>query len=225
MKTTNQQSIIASYQNQHYRFGPLTIGPTDEPDPTIPNGFIISEWSPKGETLTLEENEDRGWKLLTKLSQQELKFKRIITVEATRAWVEDSFFVQNITLQQAIKLAKDQLGFVQLENGQAIIWINNQETIRQNLGVIETQYGCPAKENGKVSDDPCKQHGYWSTSAAMSALSNWRNNLTIVLSRLGCNLCNNATTHPSNLVKTSNPNHIQSIKVTNRASANQWVRL
>ena len=228
LATTQTQKLIASYLTQQYRFGPKTIAATNEPDPTIPEGFIISAWSPNGKELTINQNEELSWQLQLQLRQENITHRKLITVEATRAWVEDSFFIQNISLKQAKKIAKDysQFAFVQIKNGQAIVHLTQtREAHKTNIGYTSTQYGCPAKKLGKDSDEHCTQHGYWTTGAALSALASWRDSLTIVTSRLGCNICNNVKTHPNLFVQARQPEAFKQVRVVNRLSLAQWVRV
>lgn len=227
--TKQSDKVFDSYLNQHYRLGSLTLSPQAEPtQESLPEGFIISAWSPNGEAKTFEENHDLNWELQKILINQKINYKKIIQVEKTRAWVEDAFLIEGITKTKARSLAKkfNQAAFIELKNNTATVYETNT-TRKQtfNLGLTPTQYGCPAKENGQENNDYCRPHGYWSTSSAIKALSVWKENLTIVTSRLGCNLCNNVTTHPNNLVKTTRPNHISSIEITNRHSIAKWVRL
>ena len=225
--TTQRDKLFPSYLTQTYRFNNLSIGPSTETTDELPHGFIISAWSPNGETLAYKENIELNWQLQRHLQDKNIKFQKLVTVEATRAWVEDSFLIQGINLNQAQTLAKkfNAPGLVELKGNQAIVYetkTSNTKTIQ--IGFIPKELGCPAKRAGKVEDAFCEQHGYWTTGSAIAALGDWRNNLTIVNSRLGCNLCNNVTTHPNNFVQTRNE-HINNIRVTNRFSIAQWVRL
>jgi hypothetical protein len=225
--TTQRDKLFPSYLTQTYRYQNLSIGPTEEETQPIPQGFTISAWSPNGETLTYKENQERNWELQRHLQNKKIKFEKLVTVEATRAWVEDSFLIQGISKHVAKALAhKFQApGFVELKGNQAIVYETSStksQTIQ--IGFIPRELGCPAKRNGREDQDFCQQHGYWTTGSAIAALGNWQNNLTIVNSRLGCNLCNNVATHPNNFVQTRNE-HINSIRVTNRFSIAQWVRL
>jgi hypothetical protein len=226
--TTSQDKLWQSYLNQTYRIGSLTLGPASQADPTNLEGFIISAWRPKGKTISYKENLELSWELEKQLKNQKYRFEKVIAVEETRAWVEDAFLIRNIDLKAARIIARkfEQKAFVKLSNSHAMVYetlTSAKKTVA--LGVIPRQLGCPAKAEGKESDKFCKQHGFWTTGQAMAALGNWRDNLTIVNSRLGCNLCNNVTTHPNNFVKLSNPEHINNIRVTNRFSVAQWVRL
>jgi hypothetical protein len=225
--TTQRDKLFPSYLNQTYRFKNLSIGPTTEVTDELLQGFIISAWSPNGETLTYKENEEANWQLQRHLQDKKIKFHKLVTVEATRAWVEDSFLIQGITSNQAKALAQKfkAPGFVELRGNLAIVYeTKSTDTQTIQVGFIPRELGCPAKRDGKVTEDFCEQHGYWTTGSAIAALGNWRDNLTIVNSRLGCNLCNNVTTHPNNFVQTRNE-HINNIRVTNRFSIAQWVRL
>ena len=226
--TTQRDKLFPSYLHQTYRFKNLSIGPTEaKEEQPLPEGFIISAWSPNGETLTYRENEDANWKLLRHLQDKKIKFQKLVTVEQTRAWVEDSFLIHGITEKRARTLAKmfKAPGFVELKANQAIVYeTNSTKTQSIQIGFIPRELGCPAKRNGQVTEDFCTQHGYWTTGSAIAALGNWRDNLTVVNSRLGCNLCNNVTTHPNNFVQTRNE-HLKNIRVTNRFSIAQWVRL
>ena len=221
--------VFNSYLEQQYRIGNLTLAASEEPSQVkLPEGFIISAWSPKGQELTLEENQDRNWALQTELIKQKQSFRKILQVEKTRAWVEDAFLIEGINRTKARSLAKKfkQAAFIQLKGNTATVFETNstrKQTI--NLSIIPTQYGCPAKKNGQDNNDYCKPHGYWTTSQAIKALSIWKENLTIVNSRLGCNLCNNVTTHPNNLVRPTKSEYIPTIQVTNRHSLAQWVRI
>lgn len=228
-KQTQQDKVFASYLEQQYRIGTQTFAPTEGPaQEQNPTGFIISAWSPDGKTKTYEENQSVSWELQKELEKLKIKYKKVIQVEKTRAWVEDAFLIEGITQGKARSLAKkfEQRAFVELNKNKATVYETN--TTRKhttNLGLIPTQYGCPAKRNGEDLEEFCKQHGFWTTGQALAALGNWKDNLTIVNSRLGCNFCNNVTTHPSKFVKIANPVHIPNIRVTSRHSIAQWVRL
>lgn len=220
--TTREEKLQQSYLTQQYRFKELTIAPAKEANKELPEGFIISAWSPNAQEITLKENEDANWELEKAIKNLKRTPTKITTIEATRAWVEDSFFIENITKTQAKVLAKKfkQLAFIELKQGQAILHqTSSRKTIKTNLDYKPTEYGCPAKK--KPSKDFCKQHGFWTTGQAIAALGTWQENLTVVTSRLGCNLCHNVTSHPSPFVKTTNS---KDITVTNRYSIAQWVR-
>ena len=226
--TTQRDKLFPSYLTQTYRFNNLSIGPTEtKEEQALPEGFIISAWSPNGETLTYKENIDFNWDLHRHLKEKKLNFLKLVSVEATRAWVEDSFLIQGIDLKQAKALASKfkAPGFVELKGNQAIVYETaSTKTQSIQIGFIPRELGCPAKKKGEASNDFCTQHGYWTTGSAIAALGNWQDNLTIVNSRLGCNLCNNVTTHPNNFVRTRN-DRLNDIHVTNRFSIAQWVRL
>ena len=226
--TTYQDKLWNTYLTQTYRIANQTFGPTDHPATTNLDGFIISAWSPKGEVTTYKQNQDLSWELEKELKSKKFKYEKIIQVEQTRTWVEDAFLVQNITSTQARRRALkfQQRAFIRLKGTEATVYeTTSTKRKKTKIGPIQRAFGCPAKAEGKESNDFCKQHGFWTTSQALAALGNWRDNLTIVNSRLGCNLCNNVTTHPNPFVKLANPEHLNSILVTNRFSINQWVRL
>lgn len=226
--TTNQDKLWDSYLNQTYRISNQTFGPTEHPATTNLDGFVISAWSPKGKVTAYKQNQDLSWELEKELKNRKYKYEKVIQVEQTRAWVEDAFLVHNITAAQARRLALkfQQRAFIRLNGTEATVY-ETTSTKRQKtkIGQIPRTLGCPAKADGQESSEFCKQHGFWTTSQALKALSIWRENLTIVNSRLGCNLCNNVTTHPNPFVKLANPEHLNNILVTNRFSINQWVRL
>ena len=221
--------VFNSYLDQQYRIGTLTFAPQEEPTKSnLPTGFIISAWSPNGEELGLEENQDLAWEFQKELMNSKTNYKKVIQVEKTRAWVEDAFLIEGITKTKARSLAKKlkQSAFIEFKDNTATIFeTNTTRKVIINIGLIPTKFGCPAKKNGEENNDYCRPHGYWSTSAAITALGNWQDNLTILNSRLGCSLCNNVTTHPNNLVKTGQPEYIPMAPVTNRHSLAQWVRL
>lgn len=226
--TTTQDKLWNSYLNQTYRIANLTVGPTETKAEITLEGFIISAWSPNGEVRTFKENQDLSWELEKHLKNHKHNYEKVIQVEQTRAWVEDAFLIKGITTKQAREIAEKfhQKAFVKISNSEAAVY-ETQTTVKKTttIGLIPRQLGCPAKAEGKESDKFCKQHGFWTTGSALAALANWRDNLTIVNSRLGCNLCNNVTTHPNNFVKLANPEHLNNIKVTNRFSIARWVRL
>lgn len=221
--TTYEDKLVSSYLTQHYRFNDQTIAPADAPNPELPDGFIISAWSPNGKRVTLKENVAANWELEKAIKNLNKTPTKITTIEATRAWVEDSIFIENITKSQAKALAKKfkQLAFIELKAGQAILHqTNSKRTIKTNLDYKPTEYGCPARK--KPSKEFCEPHGFWTTGQAIAALGRWQENLTVVTSRLGCNLCHSVTSHPNFLVKIR---HDDAITVTNRYSIAQWVRL
>jgi hypothetical protein len=229
LKITFQDQLFNSYLSQTYRVSNETFGPTTDPLEALPfEGFIVSAWSPKGESVSLKENKELSWKLEVELKNKGLQFEKVIAVESTRAWVEDAFLIHNIKQITARARARKfkQPGFIKLSGNTATVFETNSLTKRSTtIGSIPRLLGCPAKAKGFDSKNYCSQHGYWTTSQALAALNQWRDNLTIVNSRLGCNLCNNATTHPNPFVQTAAPDHINTIKVTNRFSIAQWVRL
>lgn len=225
---SNQNRLWESYLTPTYRISNKTFGPTEITDPTHLDGLIISAWSPKGKPTSYKRNQEFSWDLEKELKGRKFKYEKVIQVEQTRAWVEDAFLVHNITVTQARRLALkfQQRAFIRLNGTEATVY-ETASTKRQKtkIGPIPRTFGCPAKANGKESNDFCKQHGFWTTGQALAALGAWRDNLTIVNSRLGCNLCNNVTTHPNPFVRLANPEHLNNILVTNRFSIDQWVRL
>jgi hypothetical protein len=228
-KQTQSDKVLISYLEQQYRISNRTFAPVSElQDSQSPSGFIISAWSPNGKATLYEENLGLSWELQKQLDKLKLKYKKIIQVEKTRAWIEDAFLIEGLNARQARALAKKfkQVAFVELTQNVATVYeTNSKQKQSTQIGLVPTQYGCPAKRNGEDLEEFCKQHGFWTTGQALAALGNWRDNLTIVNSRLGCNLCNNVTTHPSKFVKTANTEHIANIRVTSRHSIAQWVRL
>jgi hypothetical protein len=228
LATSIQDKLWTSYLNQTYRIANKTFGPTKIIQPTNLNGFIISAWSPNGNPTSYKKNQELSWDLEKELKGKKFKYERVIQVEKTRAWVEDAFLIHNITVNQARRLALkfQQRAFIRLLGNEATVY----ETISSNrrkaeIGPISRPLSCPAKAEGVESNEFCRQHGFWTTGQALAALGIWRDNLTIVNSRLGCNLCNNVTTHPNQFVKLANPEHLNNIVVTNRFSIAQWVRL
>lgn len=226
--TTQQDKLWQSYLNQTYRIANQTFGPSTESNELPFKGFIISAWSPGGKEQTYKENTEQSWELEKHLKNLKLTFKKVIQVEQTRAWVEDAFLIHNISDGKARELALKfhQKAFIEIKNNQATVYETNTKAKKTiQIGQIPRLLGCPAKAEGKESNKFCSQHGYWTTGAALSAMHNWRTNLSIVTSRLGCNLCNNVTTHPNKYVQLTNPEYFNNIQVTNRFSIAQWVRL
>jgi hypothetical protein len=228
-KTTRQDKIFKSYLSQTYRVSNKTFGPTNNPLESLPfEGFIISAWSPNCKRISFKENKELSWNLELELKKKKLQFEKVIAVESTRAWVEDAFLITNIKQIKARALARKfkQRCFIMLRGNTATVFQTNSLAKRTTyIGPIPRLLGCPAKANGEDSNDYCKQHGFWTTGNAREAMSEWQDNLTIVNSRLGCNLCNNLTTHPNTFVKPTAPEDINNIRVTNRFSIAQWVRL
>lgn len=225
------EAILDSYASQHFRIKHQTFAPSEanQKDTNL-KGFIISAWSPKGEELTLEENEQLGRQLLLELSRskEEYKFERVTVFEKTKAWVEDAYLIENITKTKAKALARKlkQKALIQIAGSTATVHLTrSSETRTFNIHEIKSFFGCPAQENGVENNRHCKQYGYWSTSNAISALIEWKRNLTVVTSRLGCTTCANVTAHPNVLVQTTLRKERDNIIVHNRFSENPWIRV
>ena len=209
------EAILDSYASQHFRIKHQTFAPSEanQKDTNL-KGFIISAWSPKGEELTLEENEQLGRQLLLELSRsnEDIKFERITVFEKTKA--------------KALARKLKQKALIQIAGSTATVHLTrSSETRTFNIHEIKSFFGCPAQEKGVENNKHCKQYGYWSTSNAISALIEWKRNLTVVTSRLGCTTCANVTAHPNVLVQTTLRKERDNIIVHNRFSENPWIRV
>jgi hypothetical protein len=202
-----QETLIASYYHQQYRLGDLEIKQTDEPDPnTNINGFIITAWNPFGKPTSESENLRLNEELREKLTKKELSFEPIVTLASNWRWLEDSFLVTNIELEQAEKLATDfgQLAFVQLNGNEALIRLTrnaNFMNLDKKLLVITnitskelTTFKCPARYPAE-NNSKCTMVGGPYGSAAIHAAAIWSTTRAIFLKRLGCTPCNKGREH------------------------------
>ena len=197
-----QETLIASYYHQQYRFGDLEIKQTDEPDPnTNINGFIITAWNPFGKPASESENLNFNDKLRETLENKNLIFESIVTLASNWRWLEDSYLITGIEKEEAEKLATDfgQLAFVQLRGNEAIIRLTrNANFMDLDSKLLVTTYikakelttfKCPARYPAE-DNDKCKMIGGPYGSAAIHASAIWSTTRTIFLKRLGCTPCN-----------------------------------
>jgi len=75
---------------------------------------FITAWNPLPQILSLEENKQRNKKLENDLNQLDLIYTNGIGVSKDGLWSEESFFIENISLDKAKELAVKygQLAFV-----------------------------------------------------------------------------------------------------------------
>jgi hypothetical protein len=202
-----QETLVASYYHQQYRFGDLEIKQTDEPDPnTNINGFIITAWNPFGKPTSESENLRLNEQLREKLVAKNINFEPIVTLASNWRWLEDSYLVTNIEIEQAEKLATDfgQLAFVQLKGNEALIRLTrnaNFMNLDKKLLVISnitskelTTFKCPARYPAE-NNSKCTMVGGPYGSAAIHAAAIWSTTRAIFLKRLGCTPCNKGREH------------------------------
>jgi len=75
---------------------------------------FITAWNPLPQIVSLEENKQRNKKLENDLNQLDLIYTNGIGVSKDGLWSEESFFIENISLDKARELAVKygQLAFV-----------------------------------------------------------------------------------------------------------------
>lgn len=75
---------------------------------------FITAWNPLPEVLPLEANKDRSHQLAQDIKNLGLQYSHGIGVSEDEEWSEESFFIENITLEKANELAVKygQLAFV-----------------------------------------------------------------------------------------------------------------
>lgn len=81
---------------------------------TIKEWAFITAWNPLPEILTIEENLERNNALLTELTAMGYVCHLGKGVSSDGQWQEESFFIENIDIETAFKIAKKygQLAFV-----------------------------------------------------------------------------------------------------------------
>ena len=75
---------------------------------------FITAWNPSPEILSLEENRNRNQNLEEEISSFGLKYCHGIGISADEQWSEESFFIENISLDKANEWAVKygQLAFI-----------------------------------------------------------------------------------------------------------------
>lgn len=75
---------------------------------------FITAWNPSPEILKLEENKNRNQNLEEDINSLGLRYCHAIGISEDEKWSEESFFIENITLDRANELAAkyEQLAFV-----------------------------------------------------------------------------------------------------------------
>jgi hypothetical protein len=103
-----QETLVASYYHQQYRFGDLEIKQTDEPDPnTNINGFIITAWNPFSQNLPAKENQARQDELKANLKKRGLICIDGIGKHPSNNWPgEVSVLALGLDLEAAKSLAR-----------------------------------------------------------------------------------------------------------------------
>ena len=81
---------------------------------TIKEWAFITAWNPLPEILSLEENLERNNALLTELTAMSYVCHLGKGVSSDGQWQEESFFIENIDIETAFKIAKKygQLAFI-----------------------------------------------------------------------------------------------------------------
>lgn len=88
---------------------------------------FITAWNPLPQIVSLEENKQRNKKLENDLNQLDLIYTNGIGVSKDGLWSEESFFIENISLDKARELAVKygQLAFVfGYKNNKAVLVYN-----------------------------------------------------------------------------------------------------
>lgn len=82
--------------------------------PAIETWTFITAWNPLPLILSLEENRKRNEELENELKNNGLQYTLGLGISADGNWSEESFFVENISIEKANELAKKygQLAFV-----------------------------------------------------------------------------------------------------------------
>jgi hypothetical protein len=82
--------------------------------PGIETWAFITAWNPLPLVLSLEENRKRNEELENELKNNGLQYTLGLGISADEKWSEESFFVENISIEKANELAKKygQLAFV-----------------------------------------------------------------------------------------------------------------
>ena len=197
-----QETLLGSYLHQQYRFRNLELVPTDEATAKHNlNGVILTAWNKFGQPTEEQINERQNQELKEHLVKRSLKIEPILTLASNFRWLEESFYVEGLTFQQAedIATAYGQLAFVTFTENKATIKLTTNASfmglprdteLTTNIKVNEvTFYHCPARypANDKKR---CQMVGGPFGSAAIHASAIWQTTRDQFVKRLGCTPCN-----------------------------------
>ena len=197
-----QETLLGSYLHQQYRIGTRELVPTEKKSKSHKlKGFILTAWNKFGQPTKEDQNVKQNQKLLEHLVGRNLKVEPILTLASNFRWLEDSYYVEGISIQQAedIATAYGQLAFIALTENKATIRLTTnasfmglprETALELSLEAKEVTYNhCPARlpANNKSK---CTMVGGPYGSAAIHAAGIWQTTRDQFLRRLGCTPCN-----------------------------------
>jgi hypothetical protein len=203
-----QESLLGSYLHQQYRFNNKSLTPTTKAtkDHGL-TGVILTAWNKFGAPTEEQQNLKQNQDLKEHLEERDLKFEPILTLASNFRWLEDSYFVEGLTFQQAedIATAFGQLAFITIEKNKATVRITTnasfmglaRETeLETNLQLTEITYKhCPSRYPAN-DEKKCTMVGGPFGSAAIHAAAIWGTTRKQFLSRIGCTPCNTKPAAP-----------------------------
>ena len=204
-----QETLLGSYLHQQYRFKNLRLTPTNRATKNHNlNGVILTAWNKFGAPTEEQQNIEQNEELKQHLEERNLRVEPILTLASNYRWLEDAYFVEGLTFQQAedIATAFGQLAFITLEANKAIVRLTTnasfiglpRETeLTTNIQVTEVTFNhCPARYPAN-DENKCTMVGGPFGSAAIHAAGIWRTTRKHFLTRLGCTPCNTPAQTPS----------------------------
>ena len=203
-----QESLFGSYLHQQYLFRNLKLTPTDKEETLNLNGVILTAWNQFGQPTEEQQNEKQNQKLKEHLEKRSLNPEPILTLASNFRWLEDSYFVEGLTFQQAedIATAFGQLAFITLKYNKAILRLTTNASflglpweteLTTFIKAEEITYKhCPARYPAN-DKQKCTMVGGPFGSAAIHAAAIWQTTRDQFVKRLGCTPCN----RPANLAQ------------------------
>jgi hypothetical protein len=203
-----QESLLGSYLHQQYRFNNKSLTPTTKASKDLGlNGVILTAWNKFGAPTEEQQNLKQNQELKEHLEERDLKFEPILTLASNFRWLEDSYYVEGLTFQQAedIATAFGQLAFITIDKNKATVRLTTnasfmglpRETeLATNLQLTEITYNhCPARYPAN-DEKTCTMVGGPFGSAAIHAAGIWGTTRKQFLSRLGCTPCDTPAKGP-----------------------------